>query len=279
MSSAWELLGVRLLAVGVVGCSLALQIDGAEEVVRVSRVAASWVALAIALAVLAVAALAKPVPPGRRMAIVGALIGFAVGAALGWTSAALVPLPGGEGWTIVVAMTVGLAVGARVGIEAEHRITEDVVTAPWDPADAYAAHVRRLRARGALDAAASRGPALRGYLDALPIARGTLGLGLGGLVLLALLRGLEALDAPSGVLLIVLVIAVPALLVAVGLAGLIMTLPLGLVAPAAGATPGRRLAQRFSWIQPLPDLVASALVSVLVQTGPTRRRPAREPRT
>ena len=41
----------------------------------------------------------------------------------------------------------------------------------------------------------------------------------------------------------------------------------------AGARPKRRLAQRVSWVQPLPDLLASALVSLLVQTGPTRRSP------
>jgi hypothetical protein len=176
----------------------------------------------------------------------------------------------------VAAVTVGLAVGARAGIEAERRLTEDAVALPVDSADAYAAHVRRLRARGALATAASRGTALREHLDGLPVARAVLVLGLGGLALLVLLRGLEAVDAPPGVLLIVLVIAVPALLLAVGLAGLLMTLPLSVVAPAAAATARRRLAQRVSWIQPLPDLLASALVSLLVQTGPTRRRPERE---
>jgi len=276
VSRAWELLALRLLAVTIIGGCLALQIDGAEQVVRTARAVAAWAALLIALAVLAVAGLAQPVVPGRRRAIAVASIGFAVGAALGWASAALVTLPGGEGWTLVAAVTVGLAVGARAGIEAERRLTEDAVALPVDSADAYAAHVRRLRARGALATAASRGTALREHHDGLPVARAVLVLGLGGLALLVLLRGLEAVDAPPGVLLIVLVIAVPALLLAVGLAGLLMTLPLSVAAPAAAATARRRLAQRVSWIQPLPDLLASALVSLLVQTGPTRRRPERE---
>lgn len=273
MSGAWQMLGVRLLAVTVIGGCLALQIDGAEELVRVARVIAAWTALAIALTVLAVAVATRPVVPGRRRAIAVASIGFAVGAALGWASVALVPLPGGEAWNLVAAVTVGLAVGARAGLEAERRVTEDATVRPVDPADAYTTHVHRLRARGALVAAADRPAALREHLERLPIAAAALVLGAGGLALLALLRGLEALDAPPGLLLVVLVIAVPAAGVGVGLAGLLMTLPLTVVAPAAGATAKRRLAQRVSWVQPLPDLLASALVSLLVQTGPTRRSP------
>lgn len=278
MSGAWQMLGVRLLAVAVIAGGLALQIDGAEEVVRTARIVAAWGALAIALAVLAVGGLARPAVPGRRRAIAVASMGFAAGATLGWTAAALVPLPGGEGWTLVAAVTVGLAVGARAGIEAERRVAEAALARTVDPADAYAAHVRRLRARSALAAAVDRAATLRERLGAVPVAQAALALGAGGLALLALLRGLEALDAAPGLLAAVLVIAVPAVGLGVGLAGLLMTLPLSVVAPEVGATGGRRVAQRVSRIQPLPDLLASALVSLLVQTEPTRRGPGRRTR-
>lgn len=279
MSTAWQLLAMRLLAVMVIGGCLALGLDGAEELVRFSRVAAACAALAIALVVLVAVAAARPVPPGRRMAIAAALTGVAVGALLGGAVAAVVPLSGGAGWIFVAAVTVGLAIGARAGLEAERRVTSNAAMSSVDPDDVYAAHVRRLRARGALARAADRSTAMRESLEAIPLAWLVLAPGIGGLGLLALLRGLVALDAAQGLVFLVLIVAVPAVGFAVGLAGLLMTLPLSVVVPAAGATPRRRLAQRLSWVQPLPDLLASALLSLLVQAGPTRQRSAPDTRT
>ncbi len=273
MSTACQLLAVRLLAVMVIGGCLALGLDGAEELVRFARVAAACAALAIALVVLVVVAAARPVPPGRRMAIAASLTGVAAGAFLGGAVAALFPLAGGAGWILVAAVTVGLAIGARAGLEAERRLTSDAATLSVDPDDVYAAHVLRLRARGALARAADRPTAVRESLEAIPIAWLVLAPGLGGLALLALLRGLVALDAAQGLVFLVLIVAVPAVGFGVGLAGLLMTLPLSVVVPSVGATGRRRLAQRVSRIQPLPDLLASALVSLLVQSGPTRRPP------
>jgi hypothetical protein len=261
-----QLTATRLLAAALIVAGLLAGIGGTDDLLRESRRIGAAFALVVAL--LAAIAFTRG-EPGRPRLLGAAGAGFAVGAVLGGGSTALL----GQGdWAFAAGVSTGLALALRVGFEAQRRAHEDALPAAT-PDDAYAAHVRRLRGRGTearqARAADRAGAELVRSRIALvtPLVAGA-GL-LGVLAGSVLAPDVGPASFPVAVLLILFT---GVLFAAMTIGGVLLALPLAVVTGAARGR-ARRGAARASGLQPLPDVLASALATAVMQVSlPKRER-------
>jgi hypothetical protein len=262
-----QLVLLRSLGVAALGLGLLLGLDGIEDVLAVARGAAAAVALLIGLAALCGFAASGAVGlhdrPRGSIAAWSLLTLVLVGAA-GVAGLRALDFSDRLVWSLSGGVALGLAVAARVALALEERAPPShAAGAP----DVYRAYVRGRRA-------SARQETVRAWLVEGRIVAVVLELGLVGLAALAAVRLAAELTDSVAILLPLLLVAVPATGVALFFAAVLATLPLGLFLPSASCGLARRGLARASGVQPLPDALASAVVSAVTVLSARRRRPA-----
>lgn len=237
---ATELLVVcRYSGAALIGVGFLTGIGGIDEILLLARGFGTGLALVACMFALATFVLLGA--PGRRLRVLGATIAaFAGGAAITFALLGVAQIGGDHGdlWALVGSATAGIAVGARAGV---------VIQRGVDPALAG-------RAPAAVVEPDVLGRILRPVVAAL---------GAGAISLLAC-GALLALGV-GGVLPVLLGIgAACVLIVPLVVVALLLAMPAGLLLPGTdGLRPARRGALRGSALQPLPDVLASAIASVV----------------
>jgi len=262
-----QLVLLRLLGVAMLGLGFVLGLAGVEDVLAVAHGAAAAVALLIGLVALAGFAASGSVglPDRPRGAIAAwSLLALVLATAAGATGLVALDFSDRLVWPLSGGVALGLAVAARVALALEEL---DPVHRAADRPDAYRTYVRGRRAAASRQGIA----AMERGVVAMALLIGFVGLAGLGAVRLAV-----ELTESQAILLPLLLLTVPAILVALFLAAVLTTLPLGPFLPTRRAGTAQKWLARASGVQPLPDLLASAFVSAVTVLSARRASAARE---
>lgn len=243
---------LRQLGVVFIGLNLALGIGGAEEVVLICRIAGGLCAVLIVAAVLAQRARADAAGPSALVTLPTAAVGLTL---LLWLlDVGSQNKIGALAWPIVGGLAGGTAIAARVGSVVGLRAVQR-------SGDAYALYVHRRRSNPLASMA--------------PLARPMLAIGVGGVVAYLGFNALFELDesrpwAANGLMASVFVLIAPLTAAAV-----LMAMPLFGDDAGRGdrAAPLRRAWTRSSGVQPLPDMIGSAIASIVTIASGRSRTP------
>ncbi|MDQ3609288.1 MAG: hypothetical protein M3459_10360 [Actinomycetota bacterium] len=255
-----QLIALRLLSVVMFGCGLFLGFEDNTAILGACRGVGAVLALLTGLLAVWVV-LGDPAGSGaprrRRRTVAWTYATIALTGAAGFGLLLVVGLTSGLWWTVAGAIAIGLALGARVMVGLTGREGGALPHLSGHDGD-------------------SHGWIERTLTDTRLVA-GSLIAGLVGLA--ATLTLFVASEAVGGsfeelpfLLVMVLVLLILGLFVGLVASGLFSILPLSLFAPELGGGLLRRLMGRSSGIQPLPDLVATAITSVAAQAGQRRDR-------
>lgn len=199
-----------------------------------------------------------PGDPRRRRAMVWTYATGVLAGAAGFGLLVLVGRAGDSPWTTAGAVAIGLALGARVLVG---------ITSEDDGQGPRFAHD------------GEGGGEIVRFLTRTHVVTGSLVSGVIGLVALLALFGVSEVvggdfidDLNPVVLGVGALVFLPLLVIGLAGAGLFSILPLGLFAPALSGGLLRRFVGRSSAIQPLPDLLATAITSAAAQIGQGDRR-------
>lgn len=256
---AEQLIAHRLLSVVMFGCGLFLGFEDNTAILGACRGVGAVLALLSCLVAVWVL-LGDPTgsgAPRRHRTMAWTYATIALAGAAGFGLLLVVGLSSGLWWTGAGAIAIGLALGARVMVGLTGR------------------------GEGTLPHLSAHDGDSHGWIEkTLTDTRLVAGSLIAGLVgLAATLTLFVASEAAGGsfadlplLLVMVLVLLIPGLFVGLVAGGLFSILPLSLFAPQLGGGLLRRLIGRSSGIQPLPDLVATAITSVAAQAGQRRDR-------